>query len=171
MSRSDYIDFARASVGGFPSDGVALAKRIGARLRAPRRRLGMVSSDGGTVTVEFMLWVPLVFLLIFFAIDVSLIYLKQADMWNVARDSARRLSVSSTYTNGQAQVDAKAQLFNSLQGATVTATGGPPNNPSSGANKVVTISIPLCQASLFRVVGCYDNSLTLTARVTMASEY
>jgi hypothetical protein len=35
----------------------------------------------------------------------------------------------------------------------------------------VTIQVPLCTASLFGVVGCYNNSLNLTARVTMASEY
>jgi Flp pilus assembly protein TadG len=117
-----------------------------------------------------MLWMPLVFLIILFTVDVALIYLKQADMWNVARDQARRLSVSSTYTNANAQANTPPQLFSSLQsaaGLAVVASGG----TTPAADKVVTITVPLCQASLFGVVGCYDNSLTLTARVTMASEY
>jgi Flp pilus assembly protein TadG len=123
--------------------------------------------DEGTVTVEFMLWLPLIFTIILFTVDVALIYLKQADMWNVARDISRRLSVSDSYTNASAQTDAQNQLFTSLSSATITATGG----TVAGQDKVVTIQIPLCNASLFRVVGCYDNTLNLTARVTMASEY
>ena len=130
----------------------------------------LLASDAGSVSVEFMLWMPLVFLIILFTVDVALIYLKQADMWNVARDQARRLSVSTTYTNADAQTNTPLQLFSSLQsaaGLTVVATGGA--TPST--DKVVTITVPLCQTSLFGVVGCYDNTLKLTARVTMASEY
>jgi len=130
------------------------------------RRLRPFVRDEGTVTVEFMLWIPLIFTIILFTVDVALIYLKQADMWNVARDISRRMSVDSTLTNANAQTQAQAQLFNSLSSATVTATGG----TVAGTDKVVTIQIGLCQASLFGVVGCYGN-FTLTSRVTMASEY
>jgi len=131
------------------------------------RRRGLAKSDDGTVSVEFMLWMPLIFTIILFTVDVALIYLKQADMWNVARDISRRMSVSDSYSNASAQTDAQAQLFSSLSSATITATGG----AVAGQDKIVTIQVPLCTASLFGVVGCYDNSLKLTARVTMASEY
>lgn len=131
------------------------------------RRLHSFAQDDGTVTVEFMLWMPLIFTIILFTVDVALIYLKQADMWNVARDISRRMSVDSTVTNAGAQTQAQNQLFTSLSSATITATGG----TVAGQDKVVTIQIGLCNASLFGVVGCYDNSLQLTARVTMASEY
>jgi len=114
-----------------------------------------------------MLWLPLIFTIILFTVDVALIYLKQADMWNVARDTSRRMSVDATVTNASAQTQAQNQLFTSLSSATVTATGG----TVAGQDKVVTIQIALCSASLFGVVGCYDNTLNLTARVTMASEY
>lgn len=130
------------------------------------RRLRPFVRDEGTVTVEFMLWIPLIFTIILFTVDVALIYLKQADMWNVARDISRRMSVDSALTNANAQTQAQAQLFNSLSSATITATGG----TVAGTDKVVTIQIGLCQASLFGVVGCYG-SFTLTSRVTMASEY
>lgn len=135
-----------------------------------RRRRGLAGTDDGTVTVEFMLWVPLIFTIILFSIDVALIYLKQADMWNVARDQARRMSVDSTYNPTATQVE--QNLFTSLQNAasiTATATGG--GSANAGVDKVVTISVLLCDASLFGVVGCYSNSLRLTARVTMVSEY
>jgi len=129
------------------------------------RRRGLAKSDDGAVTVEFMLWMPLIFTIILFTVDVALIYLKQADMWTVARDQSRRMSVDSTYNPTQAQV--RALLFSSLSSATVTTSGA----TVAGTDKVVTIQVPLCTASLFGVVGCYDNSLNLTARVTMASEY
>ena len=128
------------------------------------RRFNSFARDEGTVTVEFMLWLPLIFTIILFTVDVALIYLKQADMWNVARDVSRRMSVSSTYNPTQAQV--RALLFDSLSSATVTTSGA----ATAGTDKVVTIQIPLCTASLFGVVGC-SGSFTLTSRVTMASEY
>ena len=135
-----------------------------------KRRLHAFAADEGTVTVEFMLWLPLIFTIILFTVDVALIYLKQADMWNVARDYARRMSVDATLTNANAQTQATGALFTSLQnaaGLSVTATGG----TVAATDKVMTIQVPLCQASLFGVVGCTSGSLTLTARVTMASEY
>jgi len=135
--------------------------------REAMRRLRSFAQDDGTVTVEFMLWMPLIFTIILFTVDVALIYLKQADMWNVARDISRRMSVDSSVTNASAQTQAQNQLFTSLSSATITATGG----TVAGQDKVVTIQIGLCNASLFGVVGCYDNTLQLTARVTMASEY
>ena len=165
MSRLNDMEFASAFAKSAQTNGNEFAARVAAKARALRRLLGVLYSEVGTVTVEFMLWMPLVFLVILFAIDVSLIYLKQADMWNVARDQARRMSVSPTYNPTAAQI--KQDLFSSLQVATATSAGA----TTPATNKVVTITIPLCQASLFGVVGCYDNSLTLTARVTMASEY
>lgn len=136
------------------------------RIRRLRwRRRGLAKTDDGTVSVEFMLWMPLIFTIILFTVDVALIYLKQADMWTVARDQSRRMSVDSTYNPTQAQI--RALLFSSLSSATVTTSGA----TTAGTDKVVTIQVPLCTASLFGVVGCYDNSLNLTARVTMASEY
>ena len=152
-----------------------------------KRRLVAFAADEGTVTVEFMLWLPIIFTVILFAIDVALIYLKQADMWNVARDISRRMAQSSAYaTSGNAPNDARARLFASLQSATITAVscGAPPTlpNPASpcSANpsgsvpnfyEVVTIQIPICTASLFGVVGCFNNTDKLTARATMVSEY
>jgi Flp pilus assembly protein TadG len=136
--------------------------RIG-RLRWRRR--GLAGADDGTVSVEFMLWMPLIFTIILFTVDVALIYLKQADMWNVARDQSRRMSVDSSYNPTQTNI--RALLFSSLSSATVTTSGA----TVTATDKVVTIQVPLCTASLFGVVGCYNNSLNLTARVTMASEY
>jgi Flp pilus assembly protein TadG len=133
--------------------------------RGTTRRLSSFVRDEGTVTVEFMLWLPFIFTTILFAVDIALIYLKQADMWNVARDVSRHMSVSSAYNPTSS--DVQALLFTSLSSATVTTSGA----TASNTDKVVTIQIPLCTASLFGIVGCYDRTLNLTASVTMASEY
>src|ERR1051326_3334366 len=115
------------------------------------RRLRSFAQDDGTVTVEFMLWMPLIFTIILFTVDVALIYLKQADMWNVARDISRRMSADSTVTTASAQPQAKNQPFTSLSSATITA----PGDTVAGQDKVVSTQIGLCNASLFGVVGCY----------------
>ena len=161
----NHSGFAPVLAGDAWTDGGVFTNHAGFKPHVLRRLLGLFFSEIGTVTVEFMLWIPLVFLVILFSIDVALIYLKQADMWTVARDQSRRMSVSATYNPTQAQI--RALLFSSLNTATVTTAGA----TTPATDKVVTITIPLCQASLFGVVGCYDNTLTLTARVTMASEY
>jgi len=135
------------------------------------RRVGVLAADAGTVSIEFMLWMPIIFTIILFATDVALIYLNQANMWTAARDQARILSMTSTYTAANAQANGQAELFGPLQtacnGTCVSSTGA----GAANTQKVVTIQIPLCKASLFGIVGCPGTGQNLTAKVTMASEY
>lgn len=52
-----------------------------------------VQDDHGSVTIEFVLWMPLFSLLLMIAADASLMYLTMTRMENVARDAARRVSM------------------------------------------------------------------------------
>lgn len=58
----------------------------------------MVSSDRflrdekGSVTIEFILWIPVIVALLALVIDVTTIYITHTEMWNVARDTARRMA-------------------------------------------------------------------------------
>ena len=48
--------------------------------------------DTAAVTVEFVLWLPLFIIILFLIVEVSLLFLTQSSMWNVARDTARRIA-------------------------------------------------------------------------------
>lgn len=48
--------------------------------------------ETGSATVEFILWVPLIVALLVLVVDVSTIYITHTEMWNVARDTARRMA-------------------------------------------------------------------------------
>jgi uncharacterized membrane protein len=49
--------------------------------------------ETAAVTVEFVLWLPLFFVIMFLIVEVSLLFLTQSSMWNVARDTARRIAM------------------------------------------------------------------------------
>lgn len=51
-----------------------------------------LGDERGSVTIEFVLWVPVIMVLIAIVIDATTIYITHAEMWNVARDTARRMS-------------------------------------------------------------------------------
>lgn len=48
--------------------------------------------ETGSVTIEFILWVPVIVALLVLVIDVTTIYITHTEMWNVARDTARRMA-------------------------------------------------------------------------------
>ena len=69
-----------------------------------------VSDTRGAVTIEFVVLFPaFVFLLIFFA-DASIIYLTHSEMYNAARDTARRISTHELDTPEAVQAYAAERL-------------------------------------------------------------
>ncbi|MGE4611747.1 MAG: TadE family protein [Paracoccaceae bacterium] len=51
------------------------------------------SDDSGATTVEFVLWVPVFMFILMITVDVSLLFLRQSNLWYVARDVARQASI------------------------------------------------------------------------------
>ena len=48
--------------------------------------------ESGTVTVEFVLWVPFIFAFVLIAADATLAFMRQSQMWQVSRETARIVS-------------------------------------------------------------------------------
>jgi Flp pilus assembly protein TadG len=66
-----------------------------ARMRraSPRRRFITFRRDeNGSISVEFVLWIPVFITLIAIITDLSIVYVVNANMYDVARDAARRWS-------------------------------------------------------------------------------
>lgn len=45
--------------------------------------------ERGSVTVEFVLWLPFFAFLLLFAADATLVFMRQSQMWQVSRETAR----------------------------------------------------------------------------------
>jgi len=56
-----------------------------------RRILKFLRDDGGSQSIEFILWVPIFVGLLMIVMDASTLYITQTEMENVARDTARRI--------------------------------------------------------------------------------
>lgn len=57
-----------------------------------------LSDDRGSVTIEFVLWVPVFAVIMMLASDASFMYLTMTRMENAARDAARRVSMGQLDT-------------------------------------------------------------------------
>jgi len=136
-----------------------------ARRPAPFKRGLKAFSRGrsGLVTVEFVLWLPVFLVILAFLADGCMLYLMQADMWSVARDTARRMTTGQLDSSGAQSYAASALLYSSRP-YTITAT--------QGSDDIVEISLPVQDASVFGVLAVFGSftNLMLDAKVTMRDE-
>ena len=96
--------------------------------------------DRGSQTIEFVLWLPITVALLIIIIDASMLYLTHTEMWNVARDTARRMTTGVLATEDLAEAYANEQLnlyrtFDS--GYNVVAQ----RDPDTAMTVVITLSL------------------------------
>jgi len=145
------------------------------RLRNVLRRLWLFGrAADGTVTIEFVVWIPILLIILAFTADACQLYLIQADVWSVARDAARRMSIMQlTATPDTVTPYAKGQLLYYNTHYTITpSTQTICTNHIQTINDIVKISVPVQYASVFGILEAYGGfaSATLTANVTMLEE-
>lgn len=59
--------------------------------------------ERAAVTVEFVLWIPIIIGLLVTAIDATTLYVTHTEMWNVARDTARRTVTGKILSEADAE--------------------------------------------------------------------
>ena len=64
-----------------------------------RRLTEFLTDQTGAITIEFTTLVPAFILILVFFIDASMVYLTRSEMFNVARDAARRMSTDELTTD------------------------------------------------------------------------
>ncbi len=119
-----------------------------------------IRDQRGTATIEFVLWVPVYVILLVAVTDASILYLSHTEMWNAARDTARRISVGAL-TAADAPNRAKEKLLLSGRTYTVAASDADP--------VIVEITVGVRDASIFGFFGPVLGR-QLTARVEMMKE-
>jgi Flp pilus assembly protein TadG len=100
-------------------------------IRAGLRCLtGFARNTGGSVTVEFVMWVPVFCGLLMLFADTSLTYMNQSNFWNVSRETARIVArhgfdaeAAVAYAENHASFGKyRPDVHVSIDGTTVTVT-------------------------------------------------
>lgn len=129
--------------------------RLARGMRVYRKR-----SDG-TVSVEFVLWMPLFLVILALAIDVSLLFMSQSNYWSVSRDTARlvaRHAMDGDTAKNYAEMRARSFF------------GQPQATVEYGTSTVtVTLSAPAQSIMIFDGMG-FAKGLNVNARITQALE-
>ena len=122
----------------------------------------LLADEHGAVTVEFTVLVPFfVFLLVLFA-DASILYLTHSEMYNAARDIARRMATEEIETQQEVQAYAAAQML--LDDRTYIVS------PEFGAEMRVTVAVPISDAAIFGFFFTPILGQALTASAHMRRE-
>lgn len=112
--------------------------------------------ESGATTVEFVLWVPVFMLILMLTVDVSLLFLRQSNMWQVARDTARQVSI------GQLTTKAKAEEYAELKGTFGGDTPAADVEIDTTYRWVrVNISVPMREVGVFGIFKVGGRVITI----------
>lgn len=104
--------------------------------------------ESGSITVEFVLWIPVFMVIIALTVDVSLMFLRQSNMWQVAQDTARQVSTRQIRTEANAVLYAIPRATYSGYTPEVRVT------IDAGQEAVrVVISVPVKSVGVFGVLN------------------
>lgn len=123
-----------------------------------------LSDERGVMTVDFVVWLPLFVSLLVIVTDASMLYMTQTQMWNVARDTVRRMTTRHIESLTEARCWAKAQLAVSSD-LTFTVEAG-----STLQYNTVHITVPMDDASSFGYFIGPVLGESISARVTMRAD-
>ncbi len=132
--------------------------------------LTFLRDDRGSQSIEFVLWLPIIGALLVVISYASILYTTQTEMWNVARDTARRMTTGVLEVGAPAEDYAQSQLkLYEIFGAgyDVTATEDP---VTSTITVVITLAVTdgSFDAGFFGAFSLVGG--TLAARVVMRAE-
>ena len=126
--------------------------------------------DRGSQSIEFVLWLPIIGALLVIISYASILYTTHTEMWNVARDTARRMTTGVLEVGVPAEDYAYSQLklYELLgSGYDVQATE---DTTTSTMNVVITLSVTdgSFDAGFFGALTLVGG--TMAARVVMRAE-
>ena len=117
--------------------------------------------EGGSTTIEFVLWVPLLVALLLFATDVTLAFMRQSQVWQVSRETAR---IVSRHGMDEAAAEAFAREI-----GTMGSVAPDVDVSFEGQDVVVTMSLPSASLTPFNTLGLLIGD-RVTTRVTHTME-
>ncbi|SFB79256.1 TadE/TadG family type IV pilus assembly protein [Tropicimonas isoalkanivorans] len=73
--------------------------------------------EDGSVTIEFVLWVPFFAIFLLFAVDATLVFMRQSQMWQISRETAR---IVSRYGMDEVTAETFAKAYGTVGSTTPT---------------------------------------------------
>ena len=117
--------------------------------------------ERGSTTIEFVLWVPLLLTLLLFATDVTLAFMRQSQVWQVSRETARIVSRHG--------MDVDAAEAYARENGTMGTSVPDVDVSLDGMDVVVTMSLPSATLTPFNTLGLLLGD-RITTRVTHTME-
>ena len=77
----------------------------------PKRLSTFIQDERAAMTLEFVLWIPIIVALLMTLIDATSLYVTHTEMWNVARDTARRMVTGKVLSEAEAEAYAAKALY------------------------------------------------------------
>ncbi|HUF86838.1 MAG TPA: TadE/TadG family type IV pilus assembly protein [Thermohalobaculum sp.] len=119
--------------------------------------------ETGSATIEFVLWIPIIVGLLVIVIDVATLYITHSEMWNVARDTARRMVTGNLLTEQEAEQYAiDAMSLRDFPYAVQASYPADPNDPGSVVEVIIAFNM-----KDISILG-YGSPLTLLGADIMA---
>lgn len=145
--------------------------RVAVRLKQLIRNF---SDDSGATTVEFVLWVPVFMFILMITVDVSLLFLRQSNLWYVARDAARHASLRQfdEFADPTAALQTYAEDRGTFGGDRPSAAG----TIIEASTVTVILRVPMREVGIFGILNIggrainVGNSGDLVAYVTQRLE-
>lgn len=111
-------------------------------------------NESGSATVEFVLWMPMIFAVFILAADVSMIFYSQTEVLRITQDANRNASIGRLAQTA----DVESYIESRLQGLSPTA-----NAQSAIVAGVISTTVTY-PAKDFEVIGLFSafNSLSMT---------
>lgn len=148
------------------------SKKYGLAVRL-KKLIRNFSDDSGATTVEFVLWVPVFMFILMITVDVSLLFLRQSNLWYVARDAARQASLHR-FDNVDALKD--YAMARGTFGGDIPSAEGTFINTTDGTVGVM-LSVKMDEVGIFgilrfggRAINVGDSDAPLRAAVTQRLE-
>ena len=113
----------------------------------------------GSVTVEFVLWVPFMVLSILIPVDGTMLLFRQAEMTDLARDASRQVALG--YRTPEEAEDRLAVALDDGRDYTIDVR-------QENGFVTTTITVPFSDVLLFG--GPFSRDATISGRVTMLEE-
>jgi len=125
---------------------------------------GFLRDDHGTMTIEFVLWVPVIVAMLLIVIDATTLYVTHTEMSTVARDTARRMVTGQISSKQEAEAFAASAMRLREYPYTVDASYDPDGSMDVTV-KMNYADIAIAGYSTLTLIGG-----EMTARVSMRSD-
>ena len=130
-------------------------------LRSYRRLRRFRLEEDASVTIEFVLWLPLLCFLFLIATDATVAFMRQSQMWQVSRDTARIVSRHGMTTSVAETYARENAAFGNTTPLVLVQT--------SGTQVMVAIQTPADEMTIFGTLN-FALGDNVTTRVIHAME-